>query len=235
MGVLGNGSEKGPSALAREGVTKFELHYTRSAPLMAARLATLQAWRRILFDLGLIGQELTEAGPIGFGNLSERFDAQDREGRFVITATQTGHKPSLTPKDYSLVTGWDLAANRIDAEGPAPPSSESLTHAIFYASLADVHYVFHGHSPEIWSCADALGLPSTDRRVPYGTPGMAREVQAVLALPDGRASGLLVMGGHENGVISYAATAEAAGHILIQTLARARGLASTTRDRRPPE
>ncbi len=233
MGVLENDGGENPSTPAREGVTKFALHYTRGAPLMAARLATLQAWRRILFDLGLIGQELTETGPVGFGNVSERFEARDREGRFVITATQTGHKPSLTPKDYSLVTGWDLAANRIEAEGPAPPSSESLTHAIFYASLSDVRYVFHGHSPEIWSRADALGLPSTDRRVAYGTPGMAREVQALLALPDGRATGLLVMGGHENGVISYAAAADAAGDILIQALARARGLASMTKGGRP--
>ncbi|AWP24172.1 hypothetical protein C4901_13270 [Acidiferrobacter sp. SPIII_3] len=233
MGVLEKGGGNDPLAPEREGVTKFTLYYTRGAPLMAARLATLQAWRRILFDLGLIGQELTAAGPIGFGNVSERFDAQERRGCFLITATQTGHKPTLTPKDYSLVTGWDLAANRIDAEGPAPPSSESLTHAIFYALLADVRYVFHGHSPEIWSHADALGLPSTDRRVPYGTPEMAREVQTLLALPDSRATGLLVMGGHENGVISYAATADAAGDMLIQTLTRARGLASKMKDKRP--
>ena len=233
MGVLEKGGGNDPATCEREGVTKFALYYTRSAPFMAARLATLQAWRRILFDLGLIGQELTATGAVGFGNVSERFDAQDRSGCFVITATQTGHKPILTPKDYSLVTGWDLAANRIDAEGPAPPSSESLTHAIFYASRADVRYVFHGHSPEIWSCADVLGLPSTDRRVPYGTPEMAHEVQTLLALPDGRAAGLLVMGGHENGVISYAATADTAGDILIQTLTRARGLAPKTRDQRP--
>ncbi len=226
MGVLRE-NDADAAGNEREGVTKFHLCYTRGAPLRAARLATLQGWRRILFDLGLIGQEATEGGPIGFGNVSERFDAeQDGHERFLITATQTGHKPVLTPKDYSLVTGWDLAANRIDAEGPSPPSSESLTHAIFYASLADVRYVFHGHSPEIWSCAEALGLPSTARDAPYGTPAIAREVQSLLALPDCRATGLLVMGGHRNGVISFAASADAAGEILIQTLARARGLAS---------
>ena len=232
MGILGD-DEDDLSAPEREGVTKFGLRYTRSAPLMAARLATLQAWRQILFDLGLIGQEITEAGPFGFGNVSERFDAQGPSGRFLITATQTGHKPVLTPKDYCLVTGWDLAANRIDAEGPAPPSSESLTHAIFYASLADVHYVFHGHSPEIWSRADALGLPSTDRRVSYGTPEMAREVQALLTLPDCRATGLLVMGGNENGVISFDTTADAAGEVLIQALARARGFTAMIKTDRP--
>ncbi len=227
MGILGkNGLERADGE--REGVTKFHLRYTRSAPLSAARLATLQGWRRILFDLGLIGQEATDSGPLGFGNVSERCHAeQDPERRFLITATQTGGKPVLTPKDYSLVTGWDLVANRIDAEGPSPPSSESLTHAIFYASLADVRYVFHGHSPEIWSCANALGLPSTARDAPYGTPEIAREVQTLLALPDCRAAGLVVMGGHRNGVISFAARAEDAGHLLIQSLARARGLAPT--------
>ncbi len=227
MGVLGaDGSDT--AGTEREGVTKFHLRYTRDAPLAAARLATLQGWRQILFDLGLIGQEATDSGLIGFGNVSERFDAgQKGQERFLITATQTGHKAVLTAKDYSLVTGWDLAANRIDAEGPSPPSSESLTHAIFYASLVDVRYVFHGHSPEIWSCADALGLPSTARDAPYGTPEIAREVQALLALPDCRAAGLVVMGGHRNGVISFAARAEDAGDILIRTLARARGFAPT--------
>ena len=224
MGILGNGGADAPSAHQREGVTKFRLHYTRAAPLEAARLAALQGWRRVLFDLGLIGQEITEAGPVGFGNVSERLTAaQDGRGRFVITATQTGHKPSLTPEDYSVVTDWDLAANRIDAEGPAPPSSESLTHAIFYDSLADVRYVFHGHSPEIWSRADALGLPATDPHAAYGTPEIAREVQTLLALPDCRAAGLLVMGGHRNGVISFAATADAAGDRLVRALAHARG------------
>ncbi|WP_298137288.1 class II aldolase/adducin family protein [Acidiferrobacter sp.] len=222
MGVLEGRGPGDPPVPEGEGVTKFRLHFTRRPPLLAARLATLQAWRQRLFDLGLIGQELTEAGPVGFGNVSERYDGPRDGARFVITATQTGHKPTLTADDYSLVTGFDLDANRVDAEGPAPPSSESLTHAIFYASCADVRYVFHGHSREIWTRAEALGLSWTDRNVPYGTPEMAREVQGLLERPECRASGLLVMGGHENGLISFAASAEVAGTILIQALARAR-------------
>jgi len=206
-----------------EGVTKFSLRYKKSAPLPAARLTELKTWRRTLFDLGLIGEERTAQGAIGFGNISARLtQPHGRADAFVITATQTGHKPRLSPKDYSIVTQWDLDAFWIEAEGPARPSSESLTHAILYATLPTVRFVFHIHSPDIWSQALTLGLPTTDPRTPYGTPQIAHEVRMLLATFENPQAGLLAMGGHKDGIISFGTTSELAGQTLLQTLARAR-------------
>ncbi|MHB8254499.1 MAG: class II aldolase/adducin family protein [Acidiferrobacter sp.] len=204
-------------------MTKFDLRYEKTPALADAQIRTLNAWRRILFDLGLIGQEVTVAGPVGFGNVSQSLGTHFTEGSgFLITATQTGHKPHLTPNDYSQVTHWDLDANQVHAQGPAAPSSESLTHAMIYATLPRVRFVFHGHSSVIWSQASDLGLATTARHIPYGTPAMAREVYALLARLNHPSTGVFVMGGHTDGVIAFGETADAAGHVLIKALADAR-------------
>lgn len=207
----------------QEGVTKFDLCFEKRPPLPKARLDPLNSWRRILFDLGLLGEETTPVGRVGFGNVSQRL-RQGPKGRehFLITATQTGGKPVLTAKDYSIVTAWDLDANRLYAEGPAAPSSESLTHAAIYAIAADVHFIFHVHSGPIWSQAARLGLPTTAAHIPYGTPAMAQEMQRLLATLSDRKTSIVAMAGHTNGIIAFGETAEATGSALIQTLSEAR-------------
>ncbi|HUW98666.1 MAG TPA: class II aldolase/adducin family protein [Acidiferrobacter sp.] len=231
MGILDNGDTRPPNGPAhQEGVTKFDLRYEWAPALPPARVQTLNAWRRILFDLGLIGEEITTTGPVGFGNVSQRLEHRcATELHFLITATQTGHKHMLTPDDYSLVTSWDLDANRVSAQGPAAPSSESLTHAVIYAALPQARFVFHVHSSVIWSQAHQLGLPSTARDTPYGTPEIAHEVQALLARPDPLHPGILVMGGHTNGIIAFGETADATGQVLVQALAEARAGTNTPR------
>lgn len=224
MGILDEESalEKTPGS-DQEGVTKFDLRFAKRPPLPKARLDPLNAWRRILFDLGLLGEETTPAGRVGFGNVSQRL-RQGPKGRehFLITATQTGGKPILTAKDYSIVTAWHLDANRIDAEGPQAPSSESLTHAAIYAAAANVHFIFHVHSAPIWSQASRLGLPTTAAHIPYGTPAMAQEMQRLLATLSDRETSIVAMAGHTNGIIAFGETAEATGNALIQTLGKAR-------------
>jgi ribulose-5-phosphate 4-epimerase/fuculose-1-phosphate aldolase len=84
-----------------------------------------------------------------------------------------------------------------------------MTHAVIYRQLLRVQAVIHVHSPDIWSRAEALGLPQTAREVPYGTPEMATEMQRLIA------SGMggwhtISMAGHEDGVITWGETLEAA-------------------------
>jgi ribulose-5-phosphate 4-epimerase/fuculose-1-phosphate aldolase len=203
-------------------VTKFDLCFEKRPPLPKARLDPLNDWRRILFDLGLLGEETTPAGRVGFGNVSQRL-RQGPKGRehFLITATQTGGKPILTAKDYCIVTAWDLDAHRVYAQGPAPPSSESLTHAAIYAIVADAQFVFHVHSALIWSQASRLGLPTTAAHIPYGTVAMAQEMRRLLVGFPAKQTGILAMAGHTNGIIGFGETAEATGAVLIQTLGEA--------------
>ncbi len=95
-----------------------------------------------------------------------------------------------------------------------------MTHAMLYALDDSIHYVFHVHAPSIWKAAGELGLPTTAIEVAYGTPAMAQEVarlfrQRALSVP-----GVFAMGGHEDGVVSFAANAEAAGLALVALFAR---------------
>jgi ribulose-5-phosphate 4-epimerase/fuculose-1-phosphate aldolase len=201
----------------QEGVIKFDLRFTPAPPLPRAQLATLNAWRTILHRLGLIGQDPERYGGVGFGNVSMRLEPGS--ARFIVSGSQTGALTILDERHYSVVSDFDVAANRLVAEGPVAPSSESLTHGMLYALDPGIRFVFHAHSPAIWRAAARLGLPATAAHAAYGTPAMAEEVRRLLAAA--HASGVFVMSGHEDGVVSFGATAEEAGVRLIGLLARA--------------
>ena len=78
----------------------------------------------------------------------------------------------------------------------------------------------HAHSPEIWHNAAALGVPMT-ADVPYGTPEMAAEVRRLFVESDLAQKRIFGMAGHEDGVVTYGATAEAAGFAMLTYLVRA--------------
>ena len=192
----------------REGVIKFSLEFRETGPVEFPGLAQLEACRRKFRALGLIGGGDPERYEgLGFGNISHRL-APGSEA-FVISGTQTGELESMGAESYALVTGCDPALNRLVAEGTVRPSSEAMTHAVIYRQLPRVQAVIHVHSPQIWRHARELGLPETAREVPYGTPEMATEMQRLIA------SGMggwhtISMAGHEDGVITWGETLEAA-------------------------
>ena len=200
-----------------EGVTKFTLTYRRVAPPPYALVAELIAWRKRLVGWGLVGQSPERYDGIGFGNLSRRHPG--RPSAFIITGTQTGAMPTLGCHDFAVVTASDSGANTLTAHGGQPPSSEALTHAALYRSDARIDWVFHGHAPALWQAASRLGLPSTATEFAYGTPSMANAVSAIVrdhALP-----GVLIMGGHEDGVIAYGNSARRTAQLLQRQLQRA--------------
>ena len=163
-------------------------------------------------------------GGYGFGNISQRlppFEAPAHHRLFVISGTQTGSLAELTPDHYALVLKCDPDRNIIVASGPIRPSSESLTHGTLYDLDDSLRFVMHVHSPEIWGCAPLLGIPITDRRVPYGSPEMAEEVRRLFRETDVRDQRLFSMGGHEDGVVSFGRTADEAGKALLGCLERA--------------
>lgn len=206
-----------------EGVIKFQMEYTVAPALPGAELRELNAWRKILFMTALIGQDPNRYGGYGFGNISCRIDSTWQAGEqahFAITGTQTGGQAELTPDDYVLVTACYPEQNKLVAQGPVKPSSESLTHGVLYALDSKVRWVMHAHSPHIWRNAAALALPMTGP-VPYGTPEMADEVARLYREGDAREKRIFGMAGHEDGVVSFGATAEEAGFVLLGYLARA--------------
>lgn len=210
--------------MTQEGVIKFKLDFTLEDPLSPAELLEVNAWRKILFMLRLIGQDPARYGGFGFGNISRRiepWDSRPHQRRFIISGTQTGGLEELGPRHYTVVRECYWKENRVVAEGPVPPSSESLTHGTLYGMDETLRFVMHAHSPEIWRNAGPLQIPVSAPEVAYGTPEMAEEVLRILADSQVRAKGILAMGGHEDGIVSFGRTAEEAGGVLIKHLALA--------------
>jgi hypothetical protein len=199
-----------------------------SGPLaLAARqhrlLAQLTAWRQILFDSQLIGQDSHRYGGYGYGNVSVRVGRDDTPGKraFIVSATQTSGLRDVGAAHFCLVSAYDVARNRVWSSGHSRPSSESMTHGAIYDLSPRVRCVLHAHAPQIWRHGSALKLPSTDAAVPYGTPQMAREVRRLHAGGAFAQRGIFVMGGHEDGVVTFGRSVERAGSLMLTFLARA--------------
>jgi hypothetical protein len=198
----------------KEGVVKYRMDFTSAPPLPWPRLAQLDAWRTLLFRLGLNGRDPERYGGLAYGNVSQR----DGANGFIISGTQTGGLERLSAEDYCLVTGFDTERNRVVAEGPVRPSSEALTHAAVYRAANHIQCVLHVHSPELWNCAKFLSIPMTSADIAYGTPAMAEAVESLLRTTELR---IIAMGGHRDGLIALGETIEAAAMPLIRGLAEA--------------
>ncbi len=206
----------------QEGVIKYRLDYRFTPALNNPELAELNAWRSILFRLGLIGQDPQRYGGLGFGNLSFRLD---RTRQFVITGSQTGGLERLTPEHYCRIVHADAGQNHIVAEGANKPSSEALTHAAVYQASQRVRAVVHVHSPVIWRHHQALALSAVAADVRYGTPAMAAAVLSLFGEDRLAETCLFVMLGHEDGVVAFGDSIAEASQTLIKTLASALRLA----------
>jgi ribulose-5-phosphate 4-epimerase/fuculose-1-phosphate aldolase len=193
-----------------EGYTKFAVEWTRTAPLTLAEIEDLIRWRKPLYEAGLIGQY--EDIGIGYGNISVRTSA---DGQFVISGTQTGHLAELGNEHFSLVTNFDLKANSVACTGPIQASSESMTHATIYSLDSSINAVVHIHSAEMWVRLRE-SLPATDADIAYGTPEMAEEFGRLYRGTDFPTTGVAIMAGHEDGLISIGRDLqEAAQRVLV--------------------
>jgi ribulose-5-phosphate 4-epimerase/fuculose-1-phosphate aldolase len=176
-------------------------------------LTELNACRRKLLEQHLIG---LDANGIGFGNLSVREGA----GRsFYITGSATGGMPELTPTDCVRVVAYDFGRNWLRYEGAALPSSESLTHAAIYESDPATSAVIHCHHSVLWR-ALLDRAPTSSKAVAYGTPEMAYEIIRLFKRTEVRSRKILVMAGHEGGILTFGQNFEDA----FDVLARARQL-----------
>ncbi len=195
------------------------MEHRAGPPLLWSQVRELAAWRRTLWEARLVGQDAARYEGAGYGNVSRRLGPLERppgRRRFVITGTQTGGLPALAPAHFAVVEAYDPAHNRVVSAGPILPSSEAMTHGAVYDAAAEVRWVFHVHSPEIWQQARTLGVPATRPDVPYGSPEMAAEVARLFRETQARRLGLFVMKGHEDGVVAFGATAEDAAAVLAR-------------------
>ena len=190
-----------------EGIIKFKLTLKRAPAPEQAQFIALEKWRALFYKLALIGEYPNEK--IGYGNLSSRLPKK----AFIITGSQTGHLAHLQAHHYTKVIDCDLKKGLVSAEGLIPPSSESLTHYGIYEANPAIQYVFHVHHPKLWEILHNGDCDSISEDIQYGTQEMAN---AALKLLENKTSGIFLMKGHEDGIISYASTADDAGKNLLE-------------------
>jgi hypothetical protein len=76
----------------------------------------------------------------------------------------------------------------------------------------------HLHSPEIFAHRTTLNLPCTSPAADYGTPDMAAEILELVQKHDCSKPGLLVMSGHQDGILAYGPTADSTGNLVLEYL-----------------
>lgn len=193
-----------------EGYIKFNCERIPSDDIPLDKVAALNMYREIMYNKGLIGMY---PDGIGFGNISIRCD----ENTFLISGTATGGIPVLDKSHYSLVTNYNLQTNRLICKGPINASSESLTHALIYESSPSTNAVIHIHNLALWNQL-MHKVPTSDNLVPYGTPEMAKEIKRLFEETSLSNEKIMVMGGHEEGIISFGKNLEEAANVLLEKL-----------------
>ena len=190
------------------GSIKFNCNWIEAVPVEEKSIIEINRWRNILFNRKLIG---VYPNGIGYGNISIRLT--DKE--FLISGTSTGHLETLTNQHYSKVIAYNNAENSVTCKGPVKASAESLTHAAVYEMDPGIQAIIHIHNKKIW---DELidRVPTTSSGVEYGTPEMALEIKRLFNSTNLIEQKILVMAGHEEGVISFGKDLEEAGEIILK-------------------
>lgn len=194
-----------------DGVIKYHCEWQRSEITFEnTPLPELIVWRDRLHAVGLIG---VYPDGVGFGNVSQRLTHRS----FLITGTQTGHHITTQPTHYTLVDRWNIDQNSLHCIGPSKASSESLTHAALYEHSVDIQAVIHVHHAGLWSMYQHQ-LPTTLAAIPYGTPAMAYEMWRLFHESDLANRKILVMAGHEDGLITFGSSLATAAAVLLELL-----------------
>ena len=200
--------------LMDDGYIKYSSHRRAGKVAETPELIALNHARTRLFDLGLVGMD---GSGIGYGNVSLRSHAQ----QFVITASATGASRELAMDQYCLVESYSLEQNEVWCMGGLDASSESMSHGSMYASNEGIHCVMHIHSRFLFDRLLQLGAATTSSTIPYGTPAMARAV-AEFAKRQSSLPALLVMAGHEEGIIACGTDVESVLALIEFTYAKER-------------
>lgn len=189
-----------------DGVIKFKLTLKRAPAPEMKEVIALEKWRALFFKLGMIGEYPIEK--VGFGNLSSRVIKKT----FIITGSQTGHLAHLQAHHYTKVIECDLKKGIVTAEGLIPPSSESLTHYGIYEANSQINCIFHVHHGALWKKMSEGNFDSISDEILYGSQEMANASQELIG---NKTSGIFVMKGHDEGIISYGSSAEEAGKLIL--------------------
>lgn len=193
-----------------KGIIKFRCNWEKAEPLPEECIADINRWRDILYKKNLIG---IDASGIGYGNISKRYN----DNQFVVSGSATGNLALLSNEHYTVVTNFNIHQNLVNAKGPIIASSESLTHAALYQCDSSINAVIHIHSNALWKHL-MRKVPTSNKSAEYGTPAMAKEIVRLYNNTNVRNTRILVMAGHEDGVMSFGPDIDAAGNVILNWL-----------------
>ena len=192
-----------------EGYIKYRCYWNDINAIVEADITELNQWRTKLYNLGLIGEY---DNGIGFGNLSIRIL---QSHNLIISGTQTGGIAELAAEHYTKVTDFSWRENYVTCEGAIEASSETLTHGAIYVALPNVNAVVHVHNAKLWR--ELLNrVPTTDPNCAYGTPEMAEEIIRLCQQPQTLRQKIVVMSGHEEGILTFGQSLNEAGNVLLK-------------------
>jgi ribulose-5-phosphate 4-epimerase/fuculose-1-phosphate aldolase len=194
-----------------EGYIKYNINWINE-PLKVAVPFQLIEWRDKMHELKQIGHYADIN--IGYGNISVKTD----DG-FLISGTQTGDVYPIKFEHFTLVTDYDIQANSVTCRGEIKASSESMTHAAVYEADNSINAIIHIHNQKLWELLMDK-VPTTQKEVPYGTPEMANEIFRLFKETKVKEEKIIVMAGHDEGIISFGANLKEAGEILLDFLAK---------------
>lgn len=190
-----------------EGYIKYHFNWIKESIIQAEQILDINKWRNRLMDQGYLG--MYDNG-IGYGNISIRL----QDGNFMISGSATGGITTLTTEHYAVVTDFNLAKNELSCKGMTIASSESLTHAAIYACSKAINAIVHVHHKETWNKL-LHHAATTDPAIAYGTPAMAYAIQDLISQQNLAGQQIIVMGGHEDGLIAYGKSIEEAAMAFL--------------------
>ena len=183
-----------------EGVIKFNAKQISSNSISNNEFEKIAPWRDKCVHKSYIG--VADDG-IGYGNISFR---SGNNNEFIISASATGNIKISKAEDYSKIMAFDIKNNTLECIGGKLASSESLSHAAIYNCNPEIKTVLHIHNIDLWNKYKNI-LPTTSKQIEYGTQDMANAI-AKLTLSIGKNQGIIVMGGHIEGLLSFGETLE---------------------------
>ncbi len=196
----------------RDGVIKF--NYTcqdKDFEIKPRFYKKINHYRMLIKAQGYIGQY---NDGICFGNLSIR---RGKSRHFIITASDTGKILNTLPQHYVEIINCDVINNLCCYKGSALPSSEALSHFILYNFSQEINAVIHIHNKALWEKL-LYKVPTSSPDVEYGTREMVQEIIRLLEYTDLSKEKILVMGGHEDGIICFGETIEEAWQKLLKNI-----------------
>lgn len=194
-----------------EGYIKFSCEWINQ-PLVVKVPLELKVWRDKMHELKQIGH-YAEIN-IGYGNISVKIP----DG-MIISGTQTGDIFPIRDEHFTLVTHYDINKNTVVCKGPIKASSESMTHAAIYEADSSIKAIIHIHNKELWvKLMDKV--PTTRSEVPYGTPEMANEIFRLFKETSVSQDKIIVMAGHDEGIIVFGKDIDEAGETILKYLAK---------------